>query len=202
MSFKSVVSSLKYLNGWKQWASLVQRFQKEAEWLAAKEIPNVEDYLENGCESVALWPLFAIADLLSYPLPEPQIRDSFRNKIVNFYKLCGRGTRLHNDFHDFESINEEEDAVSATECYMKENAGISRRDAEIGLRSLMLDATKKVNIQYLDENEDSVLSKERLKVPFEVTRTMHFIYKNTDAFSISNGELRDQISLIYFQPID
>ncbi|KAH0773887.1 hypothetical protein KY290_011024 [Solanum tuberosum] len=176
---------------------LLKAYFQETKWYHGKIVPKMEQYVKNGALS-STYHLLATTFLLG--MGDVATKDAFDWIATEPPILVASGiiARLLNDLVSHEIEQERGDAASGIECYMNEY-GVTKEKARMEIRKLIANYWKDLNEDYL--KHIIVISRVLLMVMLNLTRTAEFVYKDEDAYSFSNNNLKDVISMLLIHPI-
>lgn len=92
----------------------------------------------------------------------------------------------------FSSMQAEErrELASSVECYLKENPESTVHDALNSILDIVYLSLKELNREFIKQYSVPLCCK---KFTFNFARAMQLFFKDTDGFSISSKEIKDQI---------
>eukprot|EP00253_Pinus_taeda_P001331 PITA_01331 len=181
-------------NGWEQY---VEAYLQDAEWIATKHMPTFSEYLKNGKASTGmcvlnLYPLLLMGELLPHDILEQIYSPS---KIHELLELTGR---LTDDARDFQDEKEHGQIASGVECYVNDHPGSTIEDALNNINDILDHSFKELNWELLKHDAVPLCCK---KFSFGLAIAMQFFFKYRDGFSISNKEIKDQISKVLIEQV-
>ncbi|KAL3322567.1 hypothetical protein AABB24_039925 [Solanum stoloniferum] len=176
---------------------LLKAYFQETKWYHVKIVPKMEQYVKNGALS-STYHLLATTFLLG--MGDVATKDAFDWIATEPPILVASGiiARLLNDLVSHEIEQERGDAASGIESYMNEY-GVTKEKAHMEIRKIIANYWKDLNEDYL--KHIVVIPRVLLMVMLNLTRTAEFVYKDEDAYSFSNNNLKDVISMLLIHPI-
>ncbi|KAK4285101.1 hypothetical protein QN277_001843 [Acacia crassicarpa] len=188
----------------KDFKSIVEAYMAEARWLDRNKIPTVEEYLNvstvtncsafiTNCSAfmsmshfICMGDIFATEDIFKWAKSQPQI--------IQATNVIGR---LMNDIVSREFAHKKEHIALSVECCMKEK-GVTRPEAIDELRKMIKSAWKNINEECLKPTQVPIPF---LMVVLNYARFLDVIYKDADAYTHSEGTMKEFISLLFVDPV-
>ncbi|KAL2496208.1 Alpha-humulene/(-)-(E)-beta-caryophyllene synthase [Forsythia ovata] len=176
---------------------LASAYFEEAKWVYSCYIPSLEEYMKVGMPSGTYILLSTVAlagingELVSKEAFEWVSSDPL---ILQASEIIGR---LMNDLVGFGF----EQKISAVGCYMNQNKGASKEEAFAEIQKLVTNAWIDINQEWLRPSPTAVPMVFLMQVIVNLSRTTHLMYKDIDAYTNSEVNLKDIITFILIQPV-
>nr|AJR21035.1 sesquiterpene synthase [Callitropsis nootkatensis] len=178
------------------WKTLIWAEFQDAEWIANNYHPTLIQYLKNSLISstvpvVTLFPMI----LINTNLP-----NDILNKVNKFESKVAWGCRLIDDSKDFQHEQEHGETASWIECYVRDNPGTTREQALDHVNMLIELNIEELNKERLFNEHDIPTCCKRLYFD-SMYRSVSFIWRDIDGFTISHQGTKDDIMKILIEPI-
>ncbi|KAK9152046.1 hypothetical protein Syun_010355 [Stephania yunnanensis] len=177
---------------------LVRAYFVEAKWDHEGYVPKLEEYLSNAVVSSACYMIPTTCLVGMGKIMSKEAFEWLRGvpKPLRASSMIGR---LMNDVvsHKFEQMRG--DVASAVECYMKEY-GASEQEACDEINKMVEEAWKDVNEECFTRNTE--IPRPLLMRLVNLTRMLHVIYKHEDSFTHSKTRLKENVALLFVDPVD
>nr|WKC16868.1 terpene synthase 7 [Freesia hybrid cultivar] len=169
---------------------------KEVQWREEGYVPSFEEYFTVSLPSAA-YPTLATT---SYIGMGEVVTKEILDWIINIPKIMQAATvtcRCMDDIFSAELEQKRDHVATAIQCYMKEYEGASSEDACKVVRKMVEDGWKVVNQECLEQK----ISMHLLMRIVNLARVIETIYKEIDSYTDSMTTMKDDITLLFVQPI-
>nr|QBC98226.1 chloroplast nerolidol/linalool synthase [Jasminum sambac] len=139
------------------WTTLCNAFLIEAKWFTSRELPIVDDYLENGKLSCGVHIMLIVPFYLLGINPTTQ-NSTHLNDTCELISSVATIFRLCDDLGSAKDENQDGSDGSYIECYMKEHEGISFDDGRKLVLDMISSEWKRLNKEYFRLNRSSSTS--------------------------------------------
>ncbi|XP_059074596.1 sesquiterpene synthase Cad-like [Cryptomeria japonica] len=178
------------------WKTLIWAEFQDAEWIAKKYHPTLSEYLKNSLISstvpvVTLFPMI----LINTYLP-----DDILKRVNKFESRVAWGCRLIDDSKDFKNEQEHGETASWIECYARDNPGTTREQALDHVNMIIELSIEELTKERLFYDHDIPSCCKRLYFD-SMYRSVAFIWRDIDGFSISHQGTKDDIMKILIESI-
>ncbi|CAL9129489.1 unnamed protein product [Musa acuminata var. zebrina] len=180
----------------KAWADICKSYLVEARWYHHGCTPKLGEYLDNAWTSVSSPLLLTHAYCMSDDLTEEALRSI--GKYQDFARWSSMLFRLYDDLATSKAELSRGDVPKSIQCYMHEK-NVSEDVARETVRELI-----RVNWRALNGNRTSSSPLEEYfkRVAINISRMAQFLYEHGDGYGIPDGETKNQIVLLFIQPIE
>ncbi|THU59403.1 hypothetical protein C4D60_Mb07t01800 [Musa balbisiana] len=178
------------------WADVCKSYLVEARWYHHGITPKLGEYLDNAWTSVSSPLLLTHAYCMSEDLTAEALPSIC--KYQDFVRRSSVLYRLYNDLATSKAELSRGDAPKSIQCY-KHEKNVSEDVAREKLRELI-----SVNWRALngDRTSSSPLEEYLKRVAINIPRMAQFLYEHGDGYGIPDGETKNQIELLFIQPIE
>uniref|UniRef100_A0A5B7ATW7 Putative ent-kaurene synthase n=1 Tax=Davidia involucrata TaxID=16924 RepID=A0A5B7ATW7_DAVIN len=178
------------------WLDLLRSMLREAEWVRAKLVPTMDEYMTNGYVSFALGPIVLPALYFVGPkLSEEVVSNS---ECHNLFKLMSTSGRLLNDIQSFKRESEE-GKLNAISLYMIHNRGIVTEKEAIGEMKSSIDNGRRELLRYVLQKKGSVVPRACKDLFWKMSKVLHLFYMKDDGFT--SNEMISVVKAIIHEPI-
>ncbi|KAJ8460709.1 hypothetical protein OPV22_033635 [Ensete ventricosum] len=177
----------------KAWTDLCNAFLLEAKWYNQGYKPKLDEYLDNAWMSSSGHVFMTNAYCMSDNLTKESL-ESF-STYPKVARCSAMLFRLYNDLATSTIELERGDAPSSIQCYMLES-GVPETAARKKIRELIKTSWRGIN------GDRSSSSGEIFKtVAVGLPRTSQFMYQHGDGYGAPDGETKEQIMSLLFEPL-
>jgi hypothetical protein len=171
------------------WERFIEASMQDAEWRVSGHVPTFDEYIKHAQTTTGLCAVNLITLLLMGPLLPDNILEQIYSP-SKFQHLIELTTRLTDDARDFEAEKEHGELASSVECYLKDNPEFTVEDALNHTTGIVYRSLKELNWEFIKHDSVPLCCK---KFVFNFARSMQLFFKDTDGFSNSTKEIKDQI---------
>nr|QGN65607.1 terpene synthase 1 [Taiwania cryptomerioides] len=178
------------------WTTLIWAEFQDAEWIANDYHPTLSEYLKNSLISSTV-PVVTFFPMI---LINTYLRDDILERVNKFESSVAWGCRLIDDSKDFQHEQEHGETASWIECYVRDNPGTTREQALDHVSMLIELSIEELTKERLFYDHDIPTSCKRLYFD-SMYRSVAFIWRDIDGFSISHEGTKEDIMKILIHPV-
>ncbi|XP_073060899.1 putative monoterpene synthase 8 [Primulina eburnea] len=175
------------------WIDTIEAYMIEAKWFQNGQIPNVEDYLENGVTTGGSYLALVHAFFLMGEGITKHNIQFMRKPYPKLFSTSGRILRLWNDLGTSKEEQDFGDNASLTPVLMKEKNLSSEDEAREYIKQLIRQSWWEMNTNLLDS---SIWPSSLINVCFNMCRTSESIYHHQEYSYLSSFKRTAQIKLL------
>lgn len=183
----------------KAWLGLLNGYLTEARWYHTKHKPSLAEYMKNACMSIA-GPLIATLAYLTTHKSITEEEMKYLETIPDVMHWTSYVFRISDDYGTSSDELKRGDVPKAIQCYMHDS-GVSEEEARLHMRKLVRNGWKKVNKYRFMESQESPLTPTLVEMMQNLTRVSQNLYEHGDGHGIEDGETKDRVLRLLFQPI-
>ncbi|KAH0699852.1 hypothetical protein KY284_014067 [Solanum tuberosum] len=181
----------------KQWANLCKAYLLEVKWYQRGYTPTLNEFLRNAWITntgpvLIMHAYFCITN----PIREEELE--FLNHYPAIIYSPSLILRLVNDLATSPDEIKKGDYLKSIQCYMHDSK-CSEENARNYIKKLIDQTWKKMNRDIL--RDQSLISKDFRRTSMNLARIAQCMYQHGDGFGIPDGETKDRILSLFFEPI-
>nr|WRW51042.1 geraniol synthase [Uncaria rhynchophylla] len=187
-------SVLPYLKS--TWIDMIEGFMLEASWYNNGQVPNMEDYVENGVTTAgAYMALVHLFFLIGQGVTEDNVK-LLMKPYPKLFSCSGRILRLWDDLGTAKEEQERGDLASSIQLYMRENNITSDEEGRKGILQLINNLWKDLNYELVSRNE---LPLAIIKAAFNMARASQVVYQHEEDSYFSSVD--NYVQALFFTPL-
>ncbi|KAL3509620.1 hypothetical protein ACH5RR_029021 [Cinchona calisaya] len=187
-------SVLPYLKS--TWIDMIEGFMMEASWYSNGQIPNMEEYVENGVTTAGAY--MALVHLF-FLIGQGVTQDNVKLLMKPYPKLfssSGRILRLWDDLGTAKEEQERGDLASSIQLFMRENNITCDEEGRKRILLLIDNLWKDLNWELVSRNE---LPLSIIKAAFNMARASQVVYQHEEDSYFSSVD--NYVQALFFTPI-
>ncbi|KAM7498239.1 hypothetical protein LguiA_022653 [Lonicera macranthoides] len=178
------------------WINMIEGFMLEAKWLNSGEVPNLEDYIENGVTTAGSYmALVHIFFLIGQGVTEDNVK-LLINPYPKLFSSAGRILRLWDDLGTAKEEQERGDVASSIQLFMKEKSITCENEARNQIIQMVQGLWKELNGELMAPN---ALPLPIIKASLNMARTSQVVYQHEEDSYFSSVD--NYVQSLFFTPI-
>ncbi|KAJ4762475.1 Terpene synthase [Rhynchospora pubera] len=180
-------------NGWKD---LCKAYLTEARWYHNGYLPTLEEYLENAWVSISGNIAISTAYCINNYVTAKEL-EQFSSGYPDIVRYSSMNLRLYNDLATSTAELERGDVNKVVQCYMRDK-NVTELVALKEINEMIWKYWKLINAEIMS---NCAFGKYLKNTASNIARMAQCIYQNGDGYGMPDGETKDQISKLLFEPI-
>ncbi|XP_048232203.1 ent-kaurene synthase TSP4, chloroplastic isoform X1 [Ricinus communis] len=178
------------------WIILLKTMLKEAEWARDKNVPGMDEYIENGYISFALGPVILISLYLMEPLSEEVVTSKEYDNLFIHASIIGR---LLNDRVTAKREFAQGKLNSVSLQVVGSNGAITEEEAKEEVTRIITSHRREL-LRMVVQTEGSIVPKSCKNLFWTMSKLLHLFYMSEDGYS-SPTKMLSAINAIVNEPI-
>ncbi|XP_075095285.1 (R)-linalool synthase TPS5, chloroplastic-like [Nicotiana tabacum] len=190
------IKAIEQLLDYMKWADLCKSFIREARWYYSGYVPTLKEYMDNAWISIAV-PMVLVHAFFLVTNSVPKEALESLSKYPDLIRCFATIFRLADDLATSSDELKRGDVPKSIQCYMNEKDA-SEEEAREHIHFCIKETWERMNTA---QRENSLFSKTFVEITKNIARTAHCMYLHGHGHGIQNGEVKNSISKILFEPI-
>ncbi|KAJ4755865.1 Terpene synthase [Rhynchospora pubera] len=178
------------------WKDLCKAYLTEARWYHNGYLPTLEEYLENAWVSISGNIAISTAYCINNYVTAKEL-EQFSSGYPDIVRYSSMNLRLYNDLATSTAELERGDVNKVVQCYMRDK-NVTELVARKEINEMIWKYWKLINAEIMS---NCAFGKYLKNTASNIARMAQCIYQNGDGYGMPDGETKDQISKLLFEPI-